>query len=58
MPAAEEFAEKFLRDVAGIESPDYVTKMMFIYTCMMTRGNRRRRRRKGRKRRESFNRRS
>ncbi|MEM2941184.1 MAG: hypothetical protein QW304_06515 [Thermoproteota archaeon] len=46
MSAAEEFAEEFLRDVAGVENPDYVTKMMFISNYMMSRDNRRRRRKK------------
>lgn len=39
----EEFAEEFLRGVAGIKNPDYATKMLFISNYLMARDDRRRR---------------
>jgi hypothetical protein len=35
--AVEEMAEKVLRDIAGTKSPDYVTRVVFIYNYMMPR---------------------
>jgi hypothetical protein len=36
----EEFAEEFLRGVAGIKNPDYATKMLFISNYLMARDDR------------------
>ncbi|MGC8831540.1 MAG: hypothetical protein ACP5PQ_03050 [Thermoproteota archaeon] len=49
----EEFAEEFLRDVAGIKNPDYATRMLFISSCLMARDDRRRSRKIRKKRRKT-----
>ena len=44
--AVEEFAEKFLKDVAGFKNPNYVSKMMFLSLFVMHKDDHSRRRRR------------